>query len=142
MEIKRQIIQGTSSVCLRRKAIKQNLNLKNLLKAARAMETPEEQTSEIEKQQSHAVGSGRKRTNDTQQKESSSGNQSLVFITLNVVCVVESIHIKVSVLRKVNNVLTVAKLITSLKFVAVNPTIAQNPPVQERHRKVATVPDL
>ena len=37
------------------------------------METAYEQTSEIEKQQSHAVGFGRKRTNDNQQKESSSG---------------------------------------------------------------------
>ena len=73
MEIKRQIIQGTSSVRLRRKAIEQNLNLENLLKAARAMETADEQTSEIEKQQSHAVGFGGKRISDGRRKESSNG---------------------------------------------------------------------
>ena len=37
------------------------------------METADEPTIEIEKQQSHAVGFGRRRTNDNQQKESSSG---------------------------------------------------------------------
>ena len=61
VEIKRQIIQGTSSVRLRRKAIEQSLTLENLLKAARAMETADEQTSEIEKQQSNAISSGRNR---------------------------------------------------------------------------------
>ena len=59
LEIKRQIIQGTSSVRLRRKAIEKSLSLENLLKTARAMETADEQTSEIEKQQSHAVTHGR-----------------------------------------------------------------------------------
>ena len=49
LEIKRQIIQGTSSVCLRRKAIEQNLDLEGLLKTARSMETADEQTSETEK---------------------------------------------------------------------------------------------
>lgn len=72
LEIKRQIIQGTNSLRLRRKAIEQNLDLENLLKSARAMETAEEQTSEIEKQQSHAVGYGQSKTSDDQQKESSS----------------------------------------------------------------------
>ena len=43
LEIKRQIIQGTSSLRLRRKAIEQSLNLENLLKVARAMETADEQ---------------------------------------------------------------------------------------------------
>ena len=54
--IKRQIIQGTSSSRLRRKAIEQSLTLEDLLKSARAMETANEQTSEMEKQQLHAVG--------------------------------------------------------------------------------------
>ena len=56
IEVKRQIIQGTSSLRLRRKAIEQSLSLEELLKSARAMETANEQTSEMEKQQSHAVG--------------------------------------------------------------------------------------
>ena len=56
IEVKRQIIQGTSSLRLRRKAIEQSLSLEDLLKSARAMETANEQTSEMEKQQLHAVG--------------------------------------------------------------------------------------
>jgi hypothetical protein len=56
LEIKRQIIQGTSSLRLRRKAIEQSLTLKNVLKTAQAMETANEHTSEMEKQQSNAVG--------------------------------------------------------------------------------------
>ncbi len=55
LEIKRQIIQGTTSVRLRRKAIEQGHNLKNLLKAARAMEAADEHTQEMEKQQVNAV---------------------------------------------------------------------------------------
>ena len=70
LEIKRQIIQGTSSVRLRRKAIEQNLNLESLLKAARSMETADEQTSEIEKQQSHAVGRGNNKTSDDREENS------------------------------------------------------------------------
>ena len=70
LEIKRQIIQGTSSVRLRRKAIEQNLNLEGLLKAARPMETADEQTSEIEKQQSHAVGCGNNKTSDDREENS------------------------------------------------------------------------
>ena len=73
LEIKRQIIQGTSSIRLRRKAIEQNLNLENLLKAASAMETADEQTSEMDKQQSIAVGYGRIKTSDDRKKESSNG---------------------------------------------------------------------
>ena len=73
LEIKRQIIQGTSSLRLRRKAIEQSLNLENLLKVARAMETADEQTTEIEKQQSNAVGYGRNKATDVQQKENSRG---------------------------------------------------------------------
>jgi len=72
LEIKRQIIQDTSSVRLRRKAIEQNLSLEDLLKAARSMETADEQTSEIEKQQSHAVGHGINKTSDDRE-ESSNG---------------------------------------------------------------------
>ena len=71
LEIKRQIIQGTSSIRLRRKAINQTFNLENLLKAARAMDTADEQTSEIGKQQSHAVGHGQNKASDDRQKESS-----------------------------------------------------------------------
>ena len=59
LEIKWQIIQGTSSVHLQRKAIEQSLSLENLLKIARAMETADGHTREIEKQQSHAVTHGR-----------------------------------------------------------------------------------
>ena len=73
LEIKRQIIQGTSSIRLRRKAIEQNLNLENLLNAARAMETADEQTSEMDKQQSHAVGYGRIKTSDDRKKGSRDG---------------------------------------------------------------------
>lgn len=71
LEIKRQIIQVTNSLRLRRKAIEQNLDLENLLKSARAMETAEEQTSEIEKQQTHAVGYGQSKASDDRPKESS-----------------------------------------------------------------------
>ena len=73
LEIKRQIIQGTSSLRLRRKAIEQSLNLENLLKVACAMETADEQTTEMEKQQSNAVGYGRNKATDVQQKENSRG---------------------------------------------------------------------
>ena len=73
LEIKRQIIQGTSSLRLRRKAIEQSLNLENLLKVARAMKTADEQTTEMEKQQSNAVGYGRNKETDVQQKENSRG---------------------------------------------------------------------
>ena len=73
LEIKRQIIQGTPSLRLRRKAIEQSLNLENLLKVARAMETADEQTTEMEKQQSNEVGYGRNKVTDVQQKENSRG---------------------------------------------------------------------
>ena len=73
VEMKRQIIQGTSSLHLRRKAIEQSLNLENVLKVARAMETADEQTSEMEKQQSNALGYGRNKATDVQQKEYSCG---------------------------------------------------------------------
>lgn len=69
LEIKRQIIQGTSSLRLRRKAIEQSLNLENLLKVARTMETADDQTTQMEKQQSNAVGYGRNKATDVQQKE-------------------------------------------------------------------------
>ena len=70
LEIKWQIIQGTSSVRLRRKAMEQNLNLEGLLKAPRSMETADEQTSEIEKQQSHAVSRGNNKTSDDREESS------------------------------------------------------------------------
>jgi hypothetical protein len=53
LEIKRQIIQGTTSIRLRRKAIEQSLNLQQLLKTAYAMDTADGRTGEME--QSHAV---------------------------------------------------------------------------------------
>lgn len=55
LEIKRQLIQGTISARLRRKAIEQSLTLDQILKNARAMEAAEEQTIQIEKEQSNAV---------------------------------------------------------------------------------------
>ena len=51
LEIKRQLIQGTISARLRRKAIEQSLTLDQILKNARAMEAAEEQTIQIEKEQ-------------------------------------------------------------------------------------------
>lgn len=71
LEVKRQIIQGTSSIRLRRKAIEQNLDLENLLKSARAMETADGQTSEMQRQESHWVGDSRSKTTDGLNKESS-----------------------------------------------------------------------
>ena len=55
IEVKRQIIQGTTSARLRRKAIEQSLSLEDLLKAARAMETADEQTGEMEKHHTNAI---------------------------------------------------------------------------------------
>jgi len=55
-------------VHLRHKAIEQNLNLEGLLKAARSMETTDEQTSEIEKQQSHAFGCGNNKKSDDREE--------------------------------------------------------------------------
>ena len=68
LKIKRQIIQGTSLLRLRRKAIEQNLSLENLLKTVRAMETADKQTTEMGKQQSHAVGYGRNKVSSHQSK--------------------------------------------------------------------------
>jgi hypothetical protein len=49
LEIKRQIIQGTHSNRLRRKAIENSLSLEKLLKSARAMELADEHTSDMQK---------------------------------------------------------------------------------------------
>ena len=68
LEIKRQIIQGTTSVRLRRKNIEQGLSLEKLLRTARAMETADEQTSEMEKQHSHAVVHNRNKIADKKPK--------------------------------------------------------------------------
>ena len=70
LEIKPQIVQRTSSVRLRRKAIEQNFSLEGLLKAARSMQTADERTSEIDKQQSHAVGRRNNKTRDDQEENS------------------------------------------------------------------------
>ncbi|KAL9984116.1 hypothetical protein ACROYT_G006376 [Oculina patagonica] len=71
LEVKRQIIQGTSSIRLSRKVIEQNLDLENLLKSARAMETADGQFSEMQRQESHWVGDNRSKTTDGLNKESS-----------------------------------------------------------------------
>ena len=51
IEVKRQIIQGTSTFRLGHKAIEQSLSLEDLLKSARAMVPTNEQIYEMEKQQ-------------------------------------------------------------------------------------------
>ena len=103
LEIKRQIIQGTSSVHLRRKAIEQNLNLGGLLKAARSVETADERTSEIKKQQSHAVGRRNNKTSETERRIPMV-HLRLAIAILNVVYVVEVIHIEECVLLKAKSV--------------------------------------
>ena len=55
LEIKRQLIQTTTSARIRRKAIEQGLNLDQILKYARAMEMADDQAAEIENEQSNAV---------------------------------------------------------------------------------------
>ena len=100
----RQNIQGTSSLCLGRIALEQSLNLENLLKAARAMESTDEQTTEMEKQQSHAVGYGRNKATHDQRKENYHVPQSVDFATTRVGCVVEVTHIKGFALLKVKRV--------------------------------------
>ena len=61
LEIKRQIIQGTTSHRLRRKAIESSLSLADLLKHARAMEMANEQTSVIEKTHVNYVAQSNKK---------------------------------------------------------------------------------
>ena len=56
--------------------MEQNLNLENLLKAARAMLPANKQTSEIGKQQSHAVGHVQNKTSDDRQSTTSDNGQS------------------------------------------------------------------
>ena len=55
LEIKRQLIQTTTSARIRRKAIEQGLNLDQILKYARAMEMADDQAAEIENEQSNAI---------------------------------------------------------------------------------------
>jgi hypothetical protein len=55
VEIRRQIIQGTTSTRLRHKAMEQSLTLENLLKTARSMESADEHSQEMERQTSNAV---------------------------------------------------------------------------------------
>ena len=95
LEIKRQIIQGMSSLRLRRKAIEQSLSLENLLKTAQAMETADKWTNEMEKQQSHAVG----HQNNFSVKPKKTSHSFLV--RRNVVYVVEIILSRISALLKV-----------------------------------------
>ena len=49
-ELKSQIIQGCKSAKLRRRALQDNLNLTNLLLAARQMELANEQAGKMEKE--------------------------------------------------------------------------------------------
>ena len=107
LEIKRQIIQGTSSVRLRRKAIEQNLNLEGLLKVASSMETADEQTREIENNnRTQLVVAMTRRV--TIEWRIPVVHPSLAVATLNVVCVVEIIHTKELVRLKAKSVWTVA----------------------------------
>ena len=92
LEIKRQLIQGTVSARLRRKAIEQSLTLDQILKNARAMEAAEEQTIQIEKEQSNAV-----------QYRVHTITQNLYLklnVAPNVVCVVDRTRTKDSLRRK------------------------------------------
>lgn len=94
LQITQQNIQGTSSFCLGRIALEQSLTLENLLKAAPAMESTDEQTTEMEKQQSHAVDYGRNKATLDQWKENYRGPESVDFATMGVVCVLKVTHIK------------------------------------------------
>ncbi|XP_062610353.1 uncharacterized protein K02A2.6-like [Saccostrea cucullata] len=64
-EVKSQIIQGCSSTRLRRRALRDDVNLEDLLKLARSLELSDKQASEIEKTDKSAeeVNSMRKRRN-------------------------------------------------------------------------------
>ncbi len=81
VEIKRQIISGTTNTRLRRKSIERSLNLDRLLKTARAMETADEQSLEMEQQTSHAMqhrksGQRRRPVNRTADAESKTNHKS------------------------------------------------------------------
>ena len=106
------------------------------------MESTNEQTTEMEKQQSHAVGYGRNKATHDQRKENYRGPQSVDFATMGVVCVVEVTHIKGFALLKVKRVLTVAKWSISQKFVVANPIIGPNLGTQRNPLKVNSVPSL
>ena len=75
LEIKRQLIQTTTSARIRRKAIEQGLNLDQILKYARAMEMADDQAAEIENEQSNAV-QRRSVTNTHYPKPQSETNRS------------------------------------------------------------------
>ena len=57
------------------------------------MESTDEQTTKMEKQQSHAVCYGRNKATHDQRKENYHGPQSVDFATMGVVCVVEVMHL-------------------------------------------------
>ena len=94
---------GKIHVTLRRKAIEQNLNLEGPLKAVRSMETANERTSEIEKQQSHSVGRAIIKQMTTERRIPMV-HQRLDIAILNVVYVVEVIHIVEFVLLKAKSI--------------------------------------
>ena len=94
---------GKIHVTLRRKAIEQNLNLEGLLKAVRSMETANERTSEIEKQQSHSVGRAIMKQVTTERRIPMV-HLRLDIAILNVVYVVEVIHIEEFVLLKAKSI--------------------------------------
>ena len=105
LEIKRQIIQGTSSLRLRRKAIEQSLNLENLLKVARAIETADEQTTEMEQSSNPTQWAMVEIKQPTfSRKRILVVYQSLDCVTTGVVYVVEITHIKELALLKVKSV--------------------------------------
>lgn len=60
-EIKSQIIQGCSSTRLRRKALREELSLDDLIKAARALELSESQASQIENNSAETNALGKRR---------------------------------------------------------------------------------
>jgi hypothetical protein len=60
VEIRRQIIQGTTNSRLRRKAIEQGLTLEQLLRTALAMETADDQSNEMNRETANAAQYDRK----------------------------------------------------------------------------------
>ena len=101
LEIKRQIIQGTSSLRLRRKAIEQSLNLENLLKVARAMETADNRPLRWRNSNPTQWAMVEIKQPTFSRKRILVVYQSLDCVTIGVVYVVEITHIKELALLKV-----------------------------------------
>ena len=139
LEIKRQIIQGTSSVRLKGKAIQQNLNLEGLLKAARYMETADEQTSKTDKQQSHAVGHGNTKTSDDRE-ESSNGPPKLGSHNTKCGLCGGSYPHQGTFPAQGKKCMNCGKMNHFSKVCRSNPSVVRNLPVHENLRKASTVP--